>query len=405
MLTLRIAFRYLFSKKTHNAVNIISAVSICGVAVATMAIVVVLSVFNGFTRLSQDQLSKIDPDLLIIPRDGKVIGNADSIAAHLMTMPYVSAASPMIKERAMLISAHGQMPVIMQAIGEEYSKVVDMDELMIDGVYVNRVDTNDAVQLSVGVANQTGLRPGLLSIADIYVPRRRGRINPANPAASFRKASLTVSGVMQTNQGDTDKDHVIVPLSTARRLLDYDKEASAIGVSLTDGTSIADALSKMCDLLGGNYKVQDRYMQQEESFRMIKIEKWVTFMMLVFILLIASFNIVSTLSLLVAEKRDDMATFRALGASKRFVRNIFICQGFLITVSGGVAGTAAGIILSLMQEHLGLIKLSGDPANLTIDVYPVAVELTDIIAVMSAVVVIAAVTSQITRLFTKRSLD
>lgn len=401
MLTSKIALRYLFSKKTHHAVNIISAVSIAGVAVATMAIVVVLSVFNGFSDLSQQQLSKTNPDLLVSPASGKMIVNADSLTKVIASLNGVAAAVPTIEERAMLISQNSQMPVVMKAVGEGYCQVLNLEDLIIDGIYVDKVGTNDAMQISVGVANRTGLRPGLTSIADLYVPRRQGRINPANPTAAFRNSELTISGVLQTDQADVDIDRIVVPLSVARRLLDYSSEASSIEVSLSEDVDPKDIANNIAKALGSNFKIEDRYMQQEESFRMIEIEKWVTFMMLVFILIIASFNIVSTLSLLVAEKRGDMSTFRALGASKPFVRNIFIWQGFLITVFGGMIGVATGIALSLLQEHLGLIKLSGDPSTLTIDVYPVAVKFSDIIAVMAAIIVVSAITSQITRIFTK----
>lgn len=401
MLTFKIALRYLFSKKSHHVVNIISAVSIAGVAVATMAIVVVLSVFNGFTGLSQQQLSKTDPDLLVSPAAGKIIVNADSLAEAITSLNGVIAAVPTIEERAMLISRHSQMPVIMKAVGDGYCRVLNLEEIMIDGIYVDKVDTNNAMQISVGVANRTGLRPGLTSIAELYVPRRQGRINPANPAAAFRNAELTISGVLQSDQADVDIDRVIVPLSVARRLLDYGSEASAIEISVAEDFEAKDLADKINKAIGDGFKIEDRYMQQEESFRMIEIEKWVTFMMLVFILIIASFNIVSTLSLLVAEKRGDMSTFRALGASKTFIKNVFIWQGFLITMLGGLIGIVTGIVLSLLQEHFGLIKLSGDPSTLTIDVYPVAVEFTDIIVVLAAILIVAAITSQITRIFTK----
>lgn len=401
MLTFRIALRYLFSNKSHHAVNIISAVSIAGVAVATMAIVVVLSVFNGFTGLSQQQLSKTDPDLKVSATSGKVMANADSVAEIISGFKGVEAAVPTIEERAMLVSSHSQMPVVMKAVGEGYCHVLNIEDIMIDGIYVDKVDSCDAIQISVGVANRTGLRPGLMTFADLYIPRRQGRINPANPAAAFRNASLIVSGVSQSDQAEVDNDRVTVPLAVARRMLDYEHEASAVEVAVKEGFSVKDISGEIERALGQGFKIEDRYMQQEESFRMIEIEKWVTFMMLVFILIIASFNIVSTLSLLVAEKRSDMSTFRAIGASKVFVKNIFIWQGFLITVFGGMIGVVTGIILSLLQEHFGLIKLSGDPATLTIDVYPVAVEFTDIVVVMAAILVIAAITSQITRVFTK----
>ena len=402
MLSLRIALRYLFSKKSHRAVNIISAISIAGVAVATMAIVVVLSVFNGFSKLSTDQLSKINADLRVEPGEGKVIVGADSLAEAISAVDGVRSALPVIEERAMLVSGHARVPVEFKAVSADYRSVVDLDSVIIDGAFLNSYEDEPCMQLSVGVATRTGLRPGLNAMADIYVPRRKGRINPANPMSSLRNERMIVTGVLEAERADVDNDRIIIPLESARRLLDYDTEASAIEISLDNSAGDPAAVRKAIgDMAGDRVNVLDRNMQQADSFRMIAVEKWITFMMLVFILVIASFNIISTLSLLVVEKRGDMGVLRALGASRKTVRSIFACQGFLITMLGGVAGIVVGIILSLVQEHFGLIRLSGDPAALTISVYPVAVEFSDVLVVLAAITVIGAVCSQVTRLFTK----
>ena len=401
MLSLRIALRYLFSKKSHRAVNIISSIAIAGVAVATTAIVVVLSVFNGFSRLSEEHMSRIDPDIMIAATAGKSFGAADSLARAISAVADVMAASAVIEEKAMLVSDQARIPVEFKAVGDSYDSVVDLDGVIIDGAYMNSFDTMACMQLSVGVANRTGLRPGVATVAELYVPRRTGRINPANPASSLRSSRMRVTGVLQVDQSDVDNDRIVIPLSGARRMLDYSDEATAIEVSLRPGADAAGVTAEIGRIAGDGFKVLDRHMQQADAFRMIRIEKWVTFMMLVFILLIASFNIISTMSLLIIEKRSDSSILRALGASLGAVRNIFAAQGFLITLTGGTAGIAAGIALSLIQEHLGVIKLAGDPAALTIDVYPVALAWGDIAVVAAAVICVGALTSATTRLFTK----
>lgn len=402
MLSLRIALRYLFSKKSHRAVNIISSIAIAGVAVATMAIVVVLSVFNGFGRLSEEHMSKIDPDIKITAATGKSFGSADSLARIIgSTVDGVKAASAVIEEKAMLVSDYARIPVDFKAVGAGYEDVVDLDEVIIDGAYTNSYDTTACMQLSVGVANRTGLRPGVATAAELYVPRRKGRINPANPASSLRSERMIVSGVLQVDQSDVDNDRIVIPLAEARRLLDYDDEATAIEVSLLPGADAGQVTEAIKRVTGEGFNVLDRHMQQADAYRMIQVEKWVTFMMLVFILLIASFNIISTMSLLIIEKRSDSSILRALGAARETVRKIFAMQGFLITVTGGCIGIAAGVALSLIQEHFGIIKLAGDPAALTIDVYPVALEWGDIVVVAAAIVVVGALTSATTRLFTK----
>ena len=401
MLSLRIALRYLFSKKSHRAVNIISSIAIAGVAVATTAIVVVLSVFNGFSRLSEEHMSRIDPDIMIAATAGKSFGAADSLARAISAVADVMAASAVIEEKAMLVSDQARIPVEFKAVGDSYDSVVDLDGVIIDGAYMNSFDTMACMQLSVGVANRTGLRPGVATVAELYVPRRTGRINPANPASSLRSSRMMVTGVLQVDQSDVDNDRIVIPLSEARRMLDYSDEATAIEVSLRPGADAAGVTAEIGRIAGDGFKVLDRHMQQADAFRMIRIEKWVTFMMLVFILLIASFNIISTMSLLIIENRSDSSILRALGASLGAVRNIFAAQGFLITLTGGTAGIAAGIALSLIQEHLGVIKLAGDPAALTIDVYPVALAWGDIAVVAAAVICVGALTSATTRLFTK----
>lgn len=401
MLTLRIALRYLFAKKSHRAVNVISAISTAGVAVATMAIVIVLSVFNGFSELSEKNLSSFDPDLQLKPVRGKVFADADSLAAVIAGVSGVTAASPVIEERAMLISGNAQLPVVFKALGDNYGDVLPVDSIMIDGVYLNSADTTACMQISVGVANRTGLRPGYGVMADIYVPRREGRINPANPLAAFISRPVMISAVFQTDRAEIDNDRVIIPLSVARQLLDYDTEASAIDIAVGHGEDVAEVAARVSAMTGDAFVVLDRRMQQADAFRMIEVEKWVTFMMLIFILLIASFNILSTLSLMVVEKRGDSEIFRALGATSSFVRSIFIRQGFVITLFGGFTGIIAGIALALVQQHFGIIKLAGDPEALTIHVYPVAVSGTDIIVVAGAVLVVAWLTSRITMLFTR----
>lgn len=402
MFTFKIALRYLFSKKSHKAVNIIAAISIAGVAVATAAIVIVLSVFNGFTSLSERQLSLIDPELLVKPRDGKVFARSDSVRDIILTVDGVTGAVATLSDRGLLVSEHSQTPVEFKGIDDGYCDVVDLDSVVIDGLYLSRYDSLPAAQISVGVANSSGLRPSPESVVGLYVPRRVGRLNPANPAASFRGRDVVVTAVTSVNQTEYDNDRIFVPLDVARDLLDYsDGEASALELRLAPEADIRQVTSEIAGRLDPGFDVLDRARQQSESFRMIAIEKWITFLMLVFILIIASFNILSTLSLLVIEKRDNMTTLRALGATRADVRSIFVRLDWLICGIGGAAGIVVGLLLSLAQQHFGLIRLSGDPAALTIDVYPVAVDPTDLPAVAAAIILIALLTSLVTRLFTK----
>lgn len=384
--------------------NVISVIAMAGVAVATMAIVVVLSVFNGFSELSRKHLSLIDPDLKVVPAQGKVF-EADSLCQAIAAMPGVEVAMPSLQERALAVSGNRQMPVVVRGVVPElYGSVVPFDCTVIDGVFNPDYLTDaPAAVLSVGTAMQLAVRPGLEQGTTLYVPHRRGRINPANPAAAYRSASVTVSGVFAVDQPEYDADYIVTDISLLRHLLDYGSgEASAIEVRTAPGADAEAVAATIAALAGDGYEVLTRQRQQADTFKMISVEKWVTFLMLVFILLVACFNIVTTLSLMVIEKRSDMATLRALGATHGTVTGIFVWEGTLITCAGGVAGIALGVLLSWLQQTFGLIKLSADPSALSIDVYPVHIEGTDVAIIALTVLATSVLLGQVARLFTRR---
>lgn len=403
MLALNIARRYLLSRKSHSAVNIICGVAIGGVSVAIMAIVVVLSVFNGFASLAEKQMGLFDADLRVEPAAGKTIAGADSLAARVAAMPQVAAAVPVIDERALAVSPSAQMPVRLKGVGAAFADVTDMDSIIVDGAYaVDSVYGYGPAHLSVGVAGYMGLSPRVGNIVGVYVPRRVGRINPANPATAFRGDSLAVRSVWQTQRPDYDGDRMIVPLATARRLLDYENgEASAVEIRLAAGADPDAEAARLSAALGDSVRVLTRARQNADSFRMIAVEKWLTFLLLVCILAVASFNIVSTLSLLVIEKRDNMATLRALGASRAMTRRVFMWQGALIALCGGLLGSVLGVALSLGQQHFGWVRLNAEADALTIQVYPVEVHAADLLVVAAVVAVGAVASALVTLLFTK----
>lgn len=403
MLALNIARRYLLSRKSHSAVNIICGVAVAGVAVAVMAIVVVLSVFNGFASLAERQMGLFDADLRIEPSAGKTVAAADSLAARLAARPEIAAAVAVIDERALAVSGSAQMPVRIKGVGAGFDSVTDMDSITTDGSY-----TTDSIygygpaHLSVGVAGYLGLHPRPGDVAAVYVPRRVGRINPANPASAFRGDSLAVRSVWQTQRPDYDADRVVITLDAARRLLDYHAgEASAVEARLAPGTGTDAAAAAIGRELGPRFSVLTRARQNADAFRMIAVEKWLTFLLLFCILGVASFNIVSTLSLLVLEKRDNMATLRALGATRGMVRRVFMWQGALIAVAGGLLGTVLGLALSLGQQHFGWVRLNADADALTIQVYPVEVHAADLAAVAAVILAGAAASALVTLFFTK----
>ncbi len=398
-----IAARYLISKKSHRAVNVISAVSLAGVAVATAAIVVVLSVFNGFADVAASQLSVADPDLLALPRRGKVIADADSLARRIEALPAVAVAMPSLGDRGLMVAGERQLPVQFKGVDSRYAAVVDIDSMTVMGTFVTDSTGLGAApaQVAIGVASRLDLHPGAAGV-ELYVPRRLGRINPANPATAFRRTPLVVTAVTQVGQMDADADRLLIPIADARFLLQYaGGEASAIEIALEPGADAAAAAAAVAAVAGEGCEVLQRHEQHRESMRMISVEKWITFLMLGFILVIAAFNIVSTLSLMVLEKRDDMHTLACLGAPRQVRRAVFMWQGAMITLAGAAAGIVGGVALALAQQIGGFIKLGGDPSKMTIDVYPVRVEAVDILAVAAVAVAVAALTSLSTIIFTK----
>ena len=425
-LSARIAWRYLCAKKSHSAVGAISVVSICGIAVATAAIICVLSVFNGFKSVIADRIDTLTPDVMVTPAKGKVFANGDSLAAVIARIPGVEKAIPTILENALAIYGGRETPVSLKGTDMEgYASVTSLNSLIIDRLPPGELDASSHSQpddaeaeeepyaitssiIAVGTASRLGADPGSRIL--LFTPRREGRVNLANPAASFLRDSVLVTGVYRSNQSEFDDNRVIVDLDVARDLLQYDLEASAIEVKGRPGTDpsrLAEAISGRLNPKGtagnrpANYIVKDRLQQQEMNFRMISIEKWVTFLLLFFILLIASFNIISSLSMLVIEKQPSMSTLKALGMSARRIASIFRWESLFVTAVGGLSGIALGIILSLLQQHYGLIKLQGDPQSLVVQSYPVAVDPADILITLVPLLIIGAVTALITGAFAR----
>lgn len=397
MLALRIALRYLLAKKSHTAVNVISLISVAGIAVAAMAMVCVLSVFNGFSDLAYDRVSLVDPDIKITPRQGKVICNADSLAEVISRIDGVDRVAVTIEDQGLALYNGAQSPVVMRGVPDGYENISAIGSLVIDGEMLDGEDAfgRGYASLSVGTAIKIGARPDPERNILITVPRRIGRINPAFTMAAFRTDTLVVSAVYQTNQSEFDNDMVYLPLEVVRDLLDYETEGSAVEVAVKEDCSIDKVVKGLSDALGETYMVADRLRQQEESFKMIAIEKWITFLMLVFVLIMASFNILSTMSMLIIEKEDNLKILRSLGSGDGLLRRIFLNEGILIAVAGGAAGIIVGVVLCVMQQAFGLIELGGDHSQMSIVAYPCRLMWTDVLLVSAVVAVIGFISGYI----------
>ena len=403
-LPLHIALRYLRSKKSHSAVNIISIVSVCGVIVATAAIVCVLSVFNGFSKLIHSKLSMLDADIAITATLGKTIADADSVAAVARGVAGVEMALPVVEDNALAMFFNYQMPVTLKGVPDGYDSLTNIRGTIIDGKYLLDDGISQYSVIAIGPALSLNVRPDYLKMVSLYTPRRRGNINLANPATALRSDSVFVSGVFQIEQNKYDRNTMFVSIEMARRLFDYTTQATAVELRLAPGANEPAVMAALTDALGKQYVVKNRLMQQAEAFRMVNIEKWVTFLLLGFILVIATFNVIGALSLLIIEKTDSIDTFRNLGASNKLISRIFVMEGWVISLTGTVLGIALGLVLCLLQEHFGLIEMQGNAATLIITAYPVAVQWTDVLVVLALSLAVGALTSLVTKLIMRRKL-
>lgn len=403
-LPLKIAWRYLVAKKGHQAVNIISIVAVCGVVVATAALICVLSVFNGFRGLIMGRLAMLDPQIAITATVGKTVDDADSIISAVEDLPGVERAVPVIEDQALAIYAQLQMPVRLKGVPDDYNTMNDMDSVIVDGEWKLRDQVSRYAVAGAGPAIRLMVRPDFLGMVRLYAPQRQGRVNIANPMGAFRQDSLFVSGIFQLQQNSYDADLIYVPLEMTRGLFDYDTQATQIEVKLSPGASESQVMKAIGQALGSGYQVKNRLMQQREAYRLVNIEKWMAFLLLAFILIIATFNVISTLSLLIIEKDSSIATLRALGANDSQISRIFVLQGWLITLVGAITGVIAGLILCLCQQQFGWLRLSGDPANMIISAYPVQVQGTDVLITLALVAAVGLLTSMVTALIMRHRL-
>ena len=402
-LPLRIALRYLVSRKSHTAVNIISAISIAAVAVTAMAMVCVLSVFNGFAGLVGDKLSRLDPQIKVVATEG-VIENSDSLIDVLRKIDGVTLATPTIESRALAIYDGRQMPVVVKGVAPDYERLTAIDSLIKDdGDFLLSLDGDDLSVVSLGVSLVLNTAPGYFAPHEIYAPRRRGAINPANPMTSFRRCRTFVAGTFEVQQQEYDNDYIFLSLDAARQLFDYPTQATAIELGV-DG-DVESVRRRISDTLGDKYVANDRLMQHSRSFKMINVEKWMTFLLLGFILVIASFNIISTLAIIIAEKDESITALRAMGADRRLVSGIFVAEGWLISIVGAAIGVAVGLGLCALQIKYGLVKMGTDAKNLIIDTYPVVIEPADLLTILGIVAVVGLITSWATAIAMRRRLD
>lgn len=388
-LPLHIARRYLFAKKSHNAINAISMISVCGIAVATMALVCALSIFNGFTDVVATTFSAFDPELQISPAKGKVFDPAGAKIEQVKALPEIAFTSESLEENALIKFADRQEPIVLKGVSPGFEKMADIDKLIIDGSFTLREGDIENGVIGAGLAMFLGVRAGFLDPVELYVPKRNERINLANPSTAFTQSGAFVRGVFALNQQKYDDQMFIVSIDLARELLRYDKEISSLDIKVKDGYDIDKVHSKIKSILGDDgLVVKNRFEQQADLYRMVNVEKWVTFLILSIILIIAVFNVVGSLTMLIIEKDEDVRILKSLGANNKLITRIFLFEGWLITLVGAVSGLVIGLIVCLLQQYFGLLKLGSTPGAFVIDAYPVSVQVWDIVLIFITVNII-----------------
>lgn len=384
-----IARRYLFSKKSHNAINVISAISVCGVALATLALVCTLSVFNGFQDLVTTFFTAFDSQLKITAVRGKVFDGQDKRVLQLKKMPDVEVYSESLEDNVMVQYQGRQAMAVVKGVEDNFDQLTPIDSILFGrGDLLLHDEVVDYAIPGIQLLSTLGSGIRFLDPLEIYAPRRGAKVNMANPSTAFVTGNLFSSGlVFAVNQEKYDASYILTSIDFARRLFQYTTEVSAINLKLKAGAD-TDAVKKhIQDLLSDDFLVQDRYEQQADTYRIMEIEKLISYLFLTFILMIACFNVIGSLSMLIIDKRDDVVTLRNLGASDRQIVRIFLFEGRMISFFGAFAGVVLGLLLCWLQQEYGLIAL-GSSGSFVVDAYPVSVHASDVLLIFITVLLI-----------------
>ncbi len=403
-----IARRYLFSKKSTNAINVISGISVVGVAVATMALVVTLSVFNGFHDMVASLFTQLDPQIKITPVKGKTVAADDSLLTQIRQLPQVDVATEVMEDQALAVYGERQAMIRLKGVEDNFDKLTHIREVLEgDGEFeLHAADMNYGI-LGMGVAYQLGTGYTFEHPLKIYAPRREGQLNMANLQEGFVEDELYSPGVLfSIKQGKYDKRYIITSITFARQLFDQQGMLSSLELRLKPGSDFEGVKAEMKEIAGDRFLVRDRYEQQDDTFRIMKIEKLMAYIFLTFILVIACFNIIGSISMLMIDKKNDVVTLRNLGATDKQIVRIFLFEGRMISVMGAVIGIAIGLLLCWLQQQYGIVRLGQSEGSFIVDAYPVSVHPWDIIFIFLTVIAVGFLSVWYpVRYFAKRLLN
>lgn len=385
-----IAERYFFSRKRTNIINVISGISVVGVAVATMAMVVVMSVFNGFSDLVATFFTAFDPQLKVVPAAGKTVAADNPKLKAVRELDFVDLTSETVEDQALAIYGDRQAMVKIKGVDDNFENLTKIDELCYgEGIYeLHAADLQYGI-VGIRLANTLGMPANWRHFLHIYAPNRTGQLDLMNPMEGFVVDSLLSPGVVFcVQQGKYDKNYILTSLSFARMLFQCDGELSALEVKLKPGTNVSSAKAEIENIVGEEFSVLDRYEQQADTFNIMKIEKLMAYIFLTFILVVACFNIIGSLTMLIIDKKEDAETLRALGARESLIRQIFILEGWMISIAGAIIGVLAGLALCLAQQQFGIVSLGEQSGAFVIDSYPVSVHYGDVALIFVTVIII-----------------
>ena len=385
-----IARRYLFAKKSHHAINIISGISVLGVAVATMAMVVTLSVFNGFQDLVADLFTAFDAELRVTPADGQTVSIKDAALLELKKNDAVEVYTPVLEGQALVVQNGRQQVVTIKGVADNFTKQTRIEEILYgDGSFCLHADILEYGVLGIQLAQQLGLSAFFEDPLQIYAPKPGERVNIGNPLSSFNHDELQSPGVVfMVRQAKYDANYILTSLGFAQRLFDRQGRVSSVELKLKDGLKADKVKAQLKAQLGERFKVEDRYEQQNDVFRVMRIEKLISYFFLSFILLVACFNIIGSLSMLMIDKRQDIQTLRSLGANDSQICTIFRLEGHIISLAGALLGLVLGTVLCWIQQEYGIVTMGDSEGSFIIETYPVSVYLTDILLVLVTVLAV-----------------
>ena len=380
-LPLLFARRYLFSRSSHSVINIISGICVAGMAIGTAALIIILSVFNGFNRLVSDSLSEVAPDILVSPTKGKVFVPKGEAFEWAYENDDVLNMSEVLEEQVFISYDGKQALAKAKGVDNVYEEESPLRNHIKDGEFILRFGSLKKAVVGMGLAYNLGISPRFLSPIEIYYPVRDAKVSLSNPMNSLSEVDVRPSGLFSIN-ATLDNELIIVPIETMRELLHYENEVSAVEIRTADGASVQKVADGLKERLGPDFRVLNRYEQNENLFKMMRYEKLAIYMILIFIIIIIAFNIFASLTMLVIEKKDDISTLKSLGATDSLVRRIFVMEGWMISLLGLAIGLLIGVAFALLQQKFGFIKM---PGNYVVTSYPIVLKLTDILLTVAGV--------------------